>query len=29
MVLFAFTLVINTAAGVVVSRSRSGAATEI
>ncbi|KAA1421016.1 phosphate ABC transporter permease subunit PstC [Nocardioides humilatus] len=29
MVLFAFTLVINTAAGIVVSRSRSGAATEI
>lgn len=29
LVLFAFTLVINTAAGIVVSRSRSGAATEI
>jgi phosphate transport system permease protein len=29
LVLFGFTLVINTLAGVVVSRSRSGAATEI
>ena len=29
LVLFLFTLVINTLAGIVVSRSRSGAATEI
>jgi len=29
LVLFLFTLIINTLAGVVVSRSRSGAATEI
>jgi phosphate transport system permease protein len=29
LILFAFTLVINTIAGIAVSRSRSGAATEI